>query len=368
MSEEVICSGCGISIQTENKNELGYVPSQALEREVVICQRCFRLKHYNEVPDLPLTSEDFIAILNRISKEDALVVKIVDIFDFTGSWLDDLASYVGRKDVMLVGNKSDLLPESVNQNKVMLWMREEAKKRGVIPKDVRLMSASKGHDVEKVAHAMDKARKGRDVYIVGATNVGKSTFINTLIQLFGGDEEQLLTTSHFPGTTLDMLDLPLDDGSKLYDTPGIINEEQITHVLDKNELKDITPTKEIKPAVYQLHSEQTLFFAGLARLDFLEGERNSFICYLSNSLYIHRTKSEQADALYEKHKGEMLSPPYKDTIEALPPFVRHEFFIEEEKTDIVIPGLGWVTVRESGAHVCVFAPEGVKVSLREAII
>ena len=31
--------------------------------------------------------------------------------------------------------------------------------------------------------------------------------------------------------------------------------------------------------------------------------------YVSNDLQIHRTKLENADALYEKHIGAMLSPP-----------------------------------------------------------
>ena len=32
----------------------------------------------------------------------------------------------------------------------------------------------------------------------------------------------MITTSHFPGTTLDMIDIPLDDDSYMFDTPGII--------------------------------------------------------------------------------------------------------------------------------------------------
>ena len=48
------CIGCGVEIQTEDENELGYAPKSALEREEVVCQRCFRLKHYNEVQDVEM--------------------------------------------------------------------------------------------------------------------------------------------------------------------------------------------------------------------------------------------------------------------------------------------------------------------------
>ncbi len=40
----------------------------------------------------------------------------------------------------------------------------------------------------------------------------------------------------------------------------------MAHFVDKQDLKVITPKKEIKPRVYQTNEEQTLFFGGLARL------------------------------------------------------------------------------------------------------
>ena len=38
---ELNCIGCGAEIQTENPNELGYAPASSLEKETIICQRCF---------------------------------------------------------------------------------------------------------------------------------------------------------------------------------------------------------------------------------------------------------------------------------------------------------------------------------------
>ncbi len=364
---ELICSGCGVRVQTENKNELGFVPKSALERDVLICQRCFRLKHYNEVQDVSLTDDDFLKILNGLGSRTALIVKIVDIFDFNGSWLPGLHRFVGNNQVLLVGNKVDLLPKSLNHNKLTNWMKYAAKQLGLKPVDVFLISADKGLGILELADAIEHYRNKKDVFVVGATNVGKSTFINRLIKEFGGDEEQLITTSHFPGTTLDMIDIPLDDGSSLYDTPGIINHHQMAHFVTKNELKIITPKKEIKPKVYQIADKQTLFFGGLARLDYLSGGTNSFVCYLSNELNIHRTKLEKADELYKQHLGEMLQPPGKEVVETFPPLVKHEFTIGDEKSDIVFSGLGWVSVEKRG-RVAAYVPKGVAVSIRKALI
>jgi ribosome biogenesis GTPase YqeH len=367
VSEQLVCIGCGVKIQTEHPDQLGYAPKSSLEREIVVCQRCFRLKNYNEVQDVHLTDDDFLRILHEIGSKDALIVKIVDIFDFNGSWLPGLHRFVGNNKILLIGNKVDLLPKSVKPNKLIHWMKQQAKELGLFPEDVFLISAAKGHFVRETVEAIEHYRDGKDVYVVGCTNVGKSTFINRVIKEFSG-EKDVITTSHFPGTTLDMIKIPLSDGRALIDTPGIINHHQMAHYVDKRDLKVITPKKEIKPKVYQLNEGQTLFFGGLARFDYLRGGRGSFVCYLSNELSIHRTKLEKADELYKNHVGEMLMPPRKEQLNEFPELVRHEFMIKEAKTDVVFSGLGWVTVNQENALVAAHLPKGVEVMLRKSLI
>ncbi|MCD8503130.1 MAG: ribosome biogenesis GTPase YqeH [Bacillaceae bacterium] len=364
---EIICSGCGVKIQTVNKEGLGFAPKSALEKDVIICQRCFRLKHYNEVQDVSLTDDDFLKILNELGRKEALIVKIVDIFDFNGSWLPGMHRFIGNNKVLLVGNKVDLLPKGLNKNRLINWMKFNSKELGLKPEDVFLISAEKGEGILELAEAIDAYREKKDVYIVGCTNVGKSTFINQIIKQFGGDEEQFITTSHFPGTTLDMIDIPLDDGKLLYDTPGIINHHQMAHFVTKKELKIITPKKPIKPKVFQVNEGQSLFFGGLARFDYLSGGRNSLICYVSNEINIHRTKESKANDLYANHLGQLLQPPGEDSKEKFPPLVRYEFTIKEEKVDVVFHGLGWVTL-EGKANIVAHAPKGVGVSIRKSLI
>lgn len=365
--DNISCIGCGVVIQSEHPEEIGYAPPSSLEKEEVICQRCFRLKHYNEVQDVSLTDQDFLNILNKLGSTDSLIVKIIDIFDFNGSWLPGLHRFVGKNPILLIGNKADLLPKSAKQNKLIGWMKSQAKELGLKPVDVLLVSATKGSHIRDALEQIEYYRKGKDVYIVGCTNVGKSTFINRIIKEVAGGQD-VITTSHFPGTTLDMIEIPLDDGKALIDTPGIINHHQMAHFVQKSDLKRITPKKEIKPRVFQLNEGQTLFFGGLARLDYLKGGRRSFTCYLSNDILIHRTKLENADTLYQNHVGEMLHPPRKDDLEQFPELVRQEFMIKEGKMDVVFSGLGWVTVNDPGAKVAAYVPKGVSVMIRKSLI
>ena len=128
--EELFCIGCGAPIQTENKEGLGYTPQSALEKGLetgeVYCQRCFRLRHYNEITDVHLTDDDFLKLLHEVGDSDALVVNVVDIFDFNGSVIPGLPRFVAGNDVLLVGNKKDILPKSVKDSKVTHWLMERA--------------------------------------------------------------------------------------------------------------------------------------------------------------------------------------------------------------------------------------------------
>ncbi len=367
MMEKVFCEGCGAEIQTEDKSKSGYVPMSALENEQIICQRCFRLKHYNEVQDVEYTDDDYLRMINQISDTNSLVVKIVDIFDFNGSFITGLQRLTGNNPIILIGNKVDLLPKSTNKNKLIQWMKKTASDYGLKVQDVFLVSAAKGQGFDKVEEEIEARRNEKDVYVVGCTNVGKSTFINQLINRSSGIKDAI-TTSYFPGTTLGFIQIPLDRKSYMYDTPGVVNRTQLVHYVTDKDLKVITPKKEIKPKIYQLQDKQTLFFGGFARFDFEKGLKQSFVCYFSNQLMIHRTKLEHADDFYEKHVGDLLEPPSPETLEQLPPLEKQSVKISKDKTDIVIPGLGWITVPEGGITVSVHVPKGVQISLRPALI
>lgn len=368
MQEDIYCQGCGVKIQTTDSNELGYTPKSSLKREDVFCQRCFRLTHYNETQNVSIKDDDFIKMVSQIRGANGLVVHIVDLFDMAGSFVPSLPRIVGDNPILLVGNKIDLLPKSTNQRKLSQWMRSIANESGVKVKDVFLISSTKGHGVEDLMKQIEHYRDGKDVYVVGTTNVGKSTFINRIIKQALG-VENVITTSYFPGTTLGFIEIPLDDDTYLIDTPGIVNKEQMVHHVSDQDLKKITPKKEIKPRVYQLNSEQTLFIGGLARLDVIKGKKQSFVCYFSNQIPIHRTKLENADTLYDNHIGELLSPPDKESLKKLPPLVDSTFRTPHGGMDIVFPGLGWISiVGEDEVTVAAHSPKGVSVSLRKSFI
>lgn len=368
-NEKLRCIGCGAVIQSVDPNEPGYTPQAAIKKGLanneLYCQRCFRLRHYNEIAPVSLTDDDFLQLLNHIRDANALIVYVVDIFDFNGSLIPGLHRFVGDNPVLLVGNKEDLLPRSLRRSRLRDWMRQQANLAGIRPIDTVLVSAKKNHQIDALLDEIEKYRHHRDVYVVGVTNVGKSTLINQIIKQRTGVQD-LITTSRFPGTTLDKIEIPLDDGHHLVDTPGIIHQHQMAHVLPATALKLVSPQKEIKPRTYQLSDGQTIFLGGIGRFDYLKGPKVGVVAYFDNNLTLHRTKLSNAEHFYQKHLGELLVPPTAKDKDQIPPLERFEFSTSE-KTDLVFEGLGWITVPK-GVAIAGWATKGVRVLTRRAMI
>lgn len=371
-NNNLVCIGCGAKLQSEDETKAGYVPSSIFKKDTadlkdVYCRRCFRLRHYNEVADIELTDDDFLTMLNDISSKDALIVNLVDIFDLNGTMISAMQRFAGDNPLIVVGNKVDLVPNVISQGKIRQWLTEQVHAVGLRPKQVELVSALRSESVKDLMKIINKERRGRDVYVVGTTNVGKSTLINQIINI-ATESKEVITTSYFPGTTLGIIEIPLDDGSNLIDTPGIIQRTNLTHYLKGKELKTIIPRREIKPSVYQLEEEQTIFVDGLARFDYIEGNgKQPFVFYVSNELQLHRTKLENADELYERQLGKLLRPPTEFTAQDFPKLKEHSYTINEPK-DLVVSGLGWVSVHHVPAKISMWAPEGVDVYLRKPMI
>ncbi len=375
-TKKLVCEGCGAEIQFTDKNAEGFVPEKIYNEGMsgsrsVICQRCFRIRNYMDTVSNDIPGEDYIKVLSQINATNSLIVLIVDIFDFSGSFLPNIKRITGQNDVILAANKVDLLPSSVKKEKILSWLHEMLEEEGLNVLDSILISSKKNIFIDELIELIKKYKNGRDVYIVGSSNVGKSKLVNQILKRVKGTDKDALTVSYAPNTTLNFVGFPQEDGTTIYDTPGVLNRHQYLRYLTKKSLKLSVPQKEIKAQIYQLDPEQTLFVGGLARFDFLSGskcDKSNVVLYFSNSLPIHRTKLENADKLYEEKLYTLLTPPFSKD-EKLPKFQVTEFHMrgEEGKYDIVISGLGFITLR-APFNVRVHAPAMVGVYLRKAII
>ena len=358
------CIGCGAILQKDNPNLEGYVSEKLIDRDNVYCFRCHRLRNYNENQEV--LKDDYLKILSKICNEDALIVHIVDLFDFSNTFLPQIKRITGQSDCIICANKYDLLPKSVKKNKIINWVRHMANLDDFKALDVILTSAKTLDNITTLVESIIKYRNNRKVYFVGCSNVGKSSIINAILKKYSDEKKDVITTSNIPGTTLNFIEINLEE-FKFIDTPGVFNDRQIINQLSLESINKIMPKKEIKPVNLQLNSKQSVFISGLARFDFLEGDKTNFTFYFSNDLLIHRTKLENGDNLFNRQIGSLLNPPTIDEFERLEYYEDTILFDGLKKCDLVLSGLGFITIN-SKCKIRIKTVKGVVIYSREAII
>ena len=178
-----------------------------------VCQRCFQAKHYSRlVPATvaPAESAAYASALSTALNRDSLIVHVADLFDWNGSLLAGLRGGIGGDSlqggtslprwgrphgssgrkyqlptprILLVVNKVDLLPRNVSLARIDVWVRSHARAAGLsgLLAGVHIVSAARGFGVRNVAADIIARKRGRNVYVVGAPNVGKSTLINAVL-------------------------------------------------------------------------------------------------------------------------------------------------------------------------------------------
>ncbi|XP_034476494.1 nitric oxide-associated protein 1 [Drosophila innubila] len=401
----VPCNGCGAHLHCASISMPGYIPSEIFkgrtnrELQSITCQRCHFLKHYNIALDVEVPPAAYVETISRIQDKFALAVIIVDLLDLPSSIWPGMQQVLGSKrPVFLVGNKVDLLPRDSNGylSHVKHCLKQQFIQHGGFDalniKNVSLISAKTGYGIEELITQLHKIWQYKgDVYLLGCTNVGKSTLFNILLNSDycrpeASELVQKATTCAWPGTTLQMLKFPIyrpsdvrvyqrfkrlfsersqraaleqlrRDQAKetgtattaqligqvgrtftnrmevedafamsagtqpittlndrkleyrearwVYDTPGVMQPDQITPMLTTEELLHMQSTKMLKPRALRLAPNMSLFIGGLARIDLLQFSSDwvKLFIFAVESLPLLITDTPQADHVYRRYLG-----------------------------------------------------------------
>ncbi|XP_004681524.1 PREDICTED: nitric oxide-associated protein 1 [Condylura cristata] len=254
------CSGCGAELHCQDPGVPGFLPSDKFLRAAAqadgglsrtVCQRCWLLVHHRRALRLQVSRESYRELVSVALRRPgpSLVLYMVDLLDLPDALLPDLPALLGPKQLIVLGNKVDLLPQDTpgyrQRLRDRLW--DDCARAGLLPppgprrsphlgekdpgegeknfdssgrsstvlRDVRLISAKTGYGVEELISALQRSWRYRgDVYLVGATNAGKSTLFNTLLAsdyciAKGAEAIDRATISPWPGTTLNLLKFPI---------------------------------------------------------------------------------------------------------------------------------------------------------------
>ena len=222
------CLSCGAFMQTENPHLKGYILPKKLPSlidnsfEEIICSNCFSLQSKNRALTLGIDRDNVLWQLNHLPKQMALVLYVLDVMDMTGSVCPGLMHLIGEnQSVIVVGNKADMLatddkPRKQEEN-ILGILKRHCINEGLDRKNIKevcLVSGVTGHGIEKLVVLINRHREVyMDLYIVGSTNVGKSTIFNMLQNLSAVSKGTRIPTqaiAHFtPGSTFGLVRHPI---------------------------------------------------------------------------------------------------------------------------------------------------------------
>ena len=326
------CKGCGVILQNTNKEEIGYTLN--LDKE--LCERCFRIINYNDYKFVVKDNQDFIDILKNVNTTNDLVVLVVDLFNINKN-IEEISKYLNN-DILLVLTKRDILPKSCYDKKLMEYF--ENYNLNII--DSVIISSNKNYNFDELYNKINYYKKSNNVYVVGFTNSGKSTMINKILYNYSNNNT-VITTSNLPSTTIDSIEVKVNDSLTLVDTPGLLDSEDIINYIDVNTLKKVIPNKELRPITYQIKNKQTLIIEDLVRLDLID--ETSITLYVSNNLKVDRIYKE-TDKLKDLKKYELIVDP---------------------DHDVVVQGLGFIKFTKKST-INIYVKEGVRVFVRKNLI
>lgn len=305
-----VCIGCGSKLQTLDKNKEGYINPKVYEK-ATLCERCFKIKYYGEayVTDNPKDKTSLIKMINDSKKSVVYLVDTLTISKESLSVIDSLSNKV-----YLVLTKRDLLPKSVKNSKLKEYISNLT-----LIKDVFVISALKNNGVTELYNELIKNNE-KSVYVIGYTSSGKSTFINKLLMLNGKSGN--ITTSSLPNTTLECINIKLNDKLTLIDTPGFVSENSSYNFIDVDIYKKLLPKSVIKPKVYTIKKDFMIILGDILRIENNSNEDVNLVFYFKNEIKLNKMRSIRNELLKDKDKLD----------------------VKVSDKDIILEGLGYIKV------------------------
>ncbi|KAL1819985.1 hypothetical protein ACET3Z_014854 [Daucus carota] len=395
------CYGCGAPLQTVENDAPGYVDTDTYQLKkkhhqlrTVLCGRCQLLSHGHMITAVGgnggyaggkqfVTAEELREKLSHLRYEKALIVKLVDIVDFNGSFLARVRDLAGANPIILVVTKVDLLPKGTDFNCVGDWVVEATMKKKLKVISVHLTSSKSLVGIAGVVSEIQKEKKGRDVYILGSANVGKSAFINALLKMLSYKDPVAAMARRYkpiqsavPGTTVGPIEINAFIGGKLYDTPGVhlhhrqaavVHSEDLPLLAPRSRLRGQSltsaqvPANDMAPEVIISNGMNgySIFWGGLVRIDVLKVLPETCLTFYGpKAVKTCIVPTCKADEFYKKEIGILLTPPTgKQIVDQWSGLETHrELQINFEDAnrpacDVAISGLGWICVEPVGKGV-----------------
>ena len=366
------CYHCGAILQCENEDEKGYIIPESLHRatpiQIIYCDRCFEtMKAFNNSELEQKVDQEVLKILDDAFATDAMIIWVVDLFSFNGTLNSEIANKVKKLNVVVVGNKRDLFPMSVKDDSLVAYLTDRFNAYGIKPKSVRLLGATNKIDSKELIDAMNAARKGHDVYMIGNSTSGKTSIINRAMKGFENKTSRQIKTITYPGTSVNVLEIPLSRSSFFYELPGISQTTSATGKLEKDVVKQLVPKKAIKMTQRTMTAGDALMVGSLAAFEVIKGKTTNYRFYAAEGVETRKVQSKKLDDCINENNIRRFARPVSERLVSFLDYDMFEYAMENDKKwhDIAIEGLGWLSFIAQGQMIRIRLPKGV--ALKESL-
>ena len=361
------CYHCGALLQTEDPSKEGYISPDIIEKYpegLLLCNNCYKTEKFSNNPQEATFDEDYTTILKEIRTKKALVVYVVDLFSFEGSFINKIIELLDGVDVLVVANKRDLLPPDVNDDELKEYVAHRLRVAKFKVVDTVITSTSNGYNLHEMFNLITKYSNERDVYFVGASTSGKSALISEFLKQYLNNTSKMIVTYTFDNTHLRGIRIPITNKTYIYETPGTSIDNSILSKVERPVFNAITPKKAVEAKKMSLTKDTCLLFGSLACIELLSKEKTQTYVYTSNKVEVKAHKSIVGDN--SKYIANVFSKgslkPASEKIKSIKDFDVYEFQITEEgDRDIGILGLGWINFNGNKQSFRVYVPKGVYV-------
>lgn len=306
------CYGCGAILQTNNKEEKGYIREDKYNNSNY-CERCFKITHYNEkkVTHLENINE---YIIDEVNKKASFVYFLIDFLNINTETINTYKKIKTNK--ILIISKIDIIPKSIKNQTITNWLKENYG----IKEDIIYQSSKKNINVKSLMSHLEQ-EKIKECYILGYTNAGKSTLINKLRSI-NNVKDYELTTSLLPNTTIDFIKIRINENLSIIDSPGFTLTNTFYEEDNFNLIKKSLPNTLLKPTTYQVKEISSIIIEDKVRIS--SSNKNSFTFYMSNNIDIKR--------VFDNNNN--LKNLEKITIDI------------KENSDLIIKSLGFINIKK----------------------
>ena len=366
------CYHCGAILQCDKPNEKGYIVPESLNRatpiQIIYCDKCFEtMKAFNNSELDQNVDKEVLKILEDAYATDAYIIWVVDLFSFNGQLNSEIANRVKKLNVTVIGTKRDLFPSNVKDESLIAYLDERFAEYGIKAKTIRLVDISNKMDAKALIEAMNNARKGHDVYMIGNLTSGKTSLINKAMKGFENKTSRQIRTIKYPGTHVDVLEIPLSRSSFFYELPGLSQDTSIVNKLEKDTVKQIVPKKDIKVTNRNMLPGDALMVGSLAAFEMIKGKATAFKFYAAEGVETKKVSIKKLDDAIKENNMRRSVRPVSERLVSFHDYDMFEFAMENDKKwhDISIEGLGWLSFVSQGQIIRVRLPKGV--ALKESL-